>query len=123
MVIISNLLINGVEVKPPQEFSVTLNTIDADSSGRNANGTMVRDIITQKVKIEAKWGPLSSSESSIILKAVKGKFFTINYPDPEEGKQMTKTFYVGDRSAPAYSWNEKFKRVEWSGLSMNFIER
>lgn len=123
MVIISSLLINGVEVKPPQEFSVALNTIDADSSGRNANGTMVRDIITQKVKIEAKWGPLSSTESSAILKAVKGKFFTINYPDPEEGKQMTKTFYVGDRNAPAYSWNEKFKRVEWSNLAMNFIER
>lgn len=119
----SNLLINGVEVKPPQEFTVTLNTIDADSSGRNANGTMVRDIITQKVKIEAKWGPLSSQESSLILKSVKGKFFTLNYPDPEEGTQMTKTFYVGDRSAPAYSWNEKLQRVEWSNLAMNFIER
>lgn len=118
-----NLAINGVTVKPPQDFSVTLNTIDADSSGRNANGTMVRDIITQKVKIEAKWGPLSGAETSTILKAVKGKFFTVNYPDPEIGGQVTKTFYVGDRSAPAYSWNEKFKRAEWENLSMNFIER
>lgn len=117
------LIINGVNVKPPQDFSATLNTIDADSSGRNANGTMVRDIITQKVKIECKWGPLSDSEVSIILKAVKGNFFTIEYPDPEEGKQMTKTFYVGDRTAPAYSWNNKFASAKWSNLSMNFIER
>lgn len=117
------LIINGVNVKPPQEFSATLNTIDADSSGRNANGTMVRDIITQKVKIECKWGPLSDSEVSIILKAVKEKFFTVEYPDPEEGKQMTKTFYVGDRTAPAYSWNNKFASAKWSNLSMNFIER
>ncbi|MDT2782897.1 hypothetical protein P7H41_13185 [Vagococcus fluvialis] len=117
------LMINGVTVKPPQEFSATLNTIDADSSGRNANGTMVRDIITQKVKIECKWGPLSDSEASTILKAVKDKFITINYPDPEIGGQTTKTFYVGDRSAPSYSWNNKFSQAKWQGLSMNFIER
>ena len=118
-----NLKINGVTVKPPQDFNVTYNTIDADSSGRNANGDMVRDIITQKVKLECKWGPLSDLEVSSILKAVKNKFITIEYPDPEEGKQMSKTFYAGDRTAPSYSWNNKFEKAKWNGLSMNFIER
>lgn len=117
------LSIEGVDVKTPKEFSVTLNTIDADSSGRNANGTMTRDVITQKVKIEAKWGPLSDSEASLILKAVKKKFFSMSYPDPELGYMGTKTFYCGDRSLPAYSWNEKFESMKWEGLSMNFIER
>ncbi|MBO0476162.1 hypothetical protein DOK76_03710 [Vagococcus sp. DIV0080] len=119
----SNLLINGVEVKPPQDFNVTYNTIDADSSGRNANGDMVRDVITQKVKLELKWGPLNDSEASNILTAVKKAFFTVNYPDPESGKQETKTFYCGDRSLPAYSWNKKFKQIKWQNLSLNLIER
>lgn len=39
------LQINGVTVKTPKEFSVDISTIDADSSGRNANGEMVRDVI------------------------------------------------------------------------------
>lgn len=116
------LIINGVSVKPPRDFAVGLNTIDSDTSGRNAKGKMKRDIIDQKVKLELKWGPLSDTEISTILKSVKGKFFTVNYPDPEEGKQLTKSFYVGDRTAPAYSWNEKFKSIKWEGLSMNFIE-
>ena len=59
----------------------------------------------------------------VVLKAVKNKFITIEYPDPEEGKQMSKTFYVGDRTAPSYSWNNKFEKAKWNGLSMNFIER
>ncbi|MGO2207452.1 MAG: DUF6711 family protein [Staphylococcus xylosus] len=116
------LIINGVEVKPPQSFSVGLQTIDSDTSGRNAKGTMKRDVITQKVKLELKWGPLSDSEISIILKLVKRDFFTVNYPDPEEGKQMTKSFYVGDRTTPSYSWNDKFKASKWENLSMNFVE-
>lgn len=118
-----NLKINGVAVKPPQEFNVTYNTIDADSSGRNANGDMVRDVITQKVKLECKWGPLSDSEASSILSNMKSSFFTIEYPDAESGKQVTKTFYCGDRSLGAYSWNDKYKQAKWSSLATNFIER
>lgn len=116
------LIINGVEVKPPQSFSVGLQTIDSDTSGRNANGKMIRDIIARKVKLECKWGPLNDAESSTILNAVRGDFFSINYPDPEMGGQAIKRFYVGDRTAPAYSWNDKFKSAKWEGLSMNFVE-
>jgi hypothetical protein len=38
-----------------------------------------------------------------------------------EGGIVTKTFYVGDRSAPAYSWHDKLPK--WEGLTMSFIER
>ena len=46
----AELQFNGVTVKTPKEFSVSISTIDADSSGRNANGEMVRDVIAQKTK-------------------------------------------------------------------------
>ncbi len=118
-----NLKINGVAVKPPQEFSVGLQDIHADSSGRNANGDMVIDIIAAKVKIELKWGPLSDIEISTILKSIDSPFFSIEYPDPKVGGQITKTFYKGDRTTPSYSWNDKFKQVKWNGLVVNFIER
>lgn len=117
------LAIGGTTVNPPKSFSVGLQTIDSDTSGRNASGNMVRDIITEKVKLECEWGPLSDSETSFILKKVKSAFFAVTYPDPEVGGMVTKTFYVGDRSTPSYSWNDKFKEMKWEGLSMNFIEK
>lgn len=36
---------------------------------------------------------------------------------------ITKTMYVGDRTAPAYFYDEKAKEVKWQGLKMNFIEK
>lgn len=117
------LKINGVVVKTPQTFQVGLQTIDSDTSGRSAAGTMKRDIITEKVKIECKWGPLSDLEVSSLLKAMTSAFFSIEYPDPKAGGQVTKTFYVGDRSAPSYSWNDKFKALKWQELTANFIEQ
>lgn len=118
-----NLKINGVVVKAPQKFQVGIQTIDSDTSGRTAAGTMRRDIIDDKVKLECEWGPLSDSEVSIILNSMNGAFFSMEYPDPKVGGQATKTFYVGDRSAPSYSWNDKFKALKWQGLSANFIEQ
>lgn len=117
------LKINGATVKIPRKFQVGYQTIDADSSGRNANGEMVRDIIAQKVKLEIEWGPLDDSTASSLLKAIKGEFFTVDYPDAETGGQITKTFYSGDRSLPTYSWNDKFTKIKWESFSANFIEK
>ncbi|WP_270265206.1 DUF6711 family protein [Lactococcus formosensis] len=117
------LQIEGITVKTPQEFSVDISTIDADSSGRNANGEMVRDVIAQKTKLVIKWGPLSDSEVSDILQRINKPFFNVIYPDPQLGRQRTKTFYAGDSTTPSYSWNDKFKAMKWENLSVNFIEK
>lgn len=113
------LIINGVAVVTPKSFKASISDVDGET-GRNANGDMIRDRVAVKRKLECEWGMLTQSEISTLLSAVTSEFFDVSYPDPQLG-QTTKTFYVGDRSAPAYSWNEKLK--PWSGLSMNFIER
>lgn len=111
-----------MQVKTPQEFSVGIQDIDGES-GRNAQGNMVRDRIAVKAKLDCKWGPLSDSEISAVLTAVKSAFFDVTYPDPEVGGQSTKRFYVGDRTMPSYSWNDKFSSAKWESLSMNFVEQ
>ena len=115
----SNLIINGVSVVPPKSFQVGVQDVDGET-GRNANGDMVRDRIATKRKLEIEWGMLTQSECSAILSAVSPVFFNVSYPDPISG-QSTRTFYVGDRTAPAYSFTNKFK--PWSGLKFNLIER
>lgn len=115
----ARLIINGVAVKPPQKFQVGIQDIDGET-GRNANGDMVRDRIAVKRKLDCEWGMLTQEEMSQLLNAVAPEFFTVSYPDPMSG-QTTKTFYVGDRTAPSYSFTEKFK--PWSGAKFNLIER
>lgn len=114
-----SLVINGVTVVAPKSFKASISDVDGET-GRNASGDMIRDRVAVKRKLECEWGLLSQSEIQTLLNAVTSEFFEISYPDPQLG-QITRTFYVGDRSAPAYSWADKLK--PWSGLSMNFIER
>ena len=114
------LTISGVDVKNPSVFQVEITDIDKESE-RNANGTMQRTRVATKRKLIVEWGPLSNSEISKILKAVKDVFFTVKYPDPEEGKIITKTFYTGDRTAPVLRVRNGVPM--WEGLSTNLVER
>lgn len=113
------LVINGVTVVTPKSMSVSISDVDGDT-GRNANGTIVRDRVAVKRKIECEWGMLTQEEIQVILNTVSPVFFSVKYIDPKDG-EITKTMYVGDRTTPVYNFNNEFKR--WSSLKMNFIEK
>ena len=111
--------INGVAIATPKIYEATVSDLDGESN-RNAAGQLIRDRIAVKRKLNLEWGPLSQSEIALILNAVSGVFFTVTFPDPQLGI-ITKTMYVGDRTAPAYQYiNEE---VKWSGLKLNLIEK
>lgn len=114
------LKINGVAIATPKVFKVRLHDIDGETY-RNAKGELMRDRIGTKRKLECEWPPLNMIQISTLLKAVKDEFFVVEYPDPYEGTTVTKTFYVGDRTAPMLM--QKDGQILWEGLSMNFIER
>lgn len=113
--------INGVDIATPKTYDATVNDLDGESN-RNANGELIRDRIAVKRKLNLEWGPLTQSQISTLLNAVSSVFFTVTFPDPQLGI-ATKTMYVGDRTAPAYFYDEKAKEVKWRGLKMNFIEK
>lgn len=111
--------INGVAIATPKIYEATVSDLDGESN-RNAAGQLIRDRIAVKRKLNLEWGPLSQSEIAPILNAVSGVFFTVTFPDPQLGI-ITKTMYVGDRTAPSYQYiNEE---VKWSGLKLNLIEK
>ena len=113
------LSINGVAIATPKTFEATVSDLDGESN-RNANGELIRDRIAVKRKLNLEWGPLSQSEIQTLLNAVSSVFFTVTFPDPQSGV-ITKTMYVGDRTAPAYQYIDG--EVKWQGLKMNFIEK
>jgi hypothetical protein len=97
-----NLKANNIPlVASPSEFEVTyLDLDDADSSVRTADGTLNRDRIAVKRQIKIGWNALTIVQLSQILKAMKDVFFDFTFPDPMEGKYITRKMYVGDRPTP-----------------------
>lgn len=118
----AELLLNGKEVKTPKTFSAVVQDIDGNST-RDASGNMHRDRITVKRKLSIAWGPLNNNEIATIMQAVSGVFFKVTYPDPQTGAQATASFYVGDRTAAAYSWSDTFSAMMWQNLSFDLIEQ
>lgn len=111
--------INGVTIKTPKSLQVDINDVDGEAY-RNARGKMIRDRIAVKRKLNCEWSALTTAEISTLLSAVSATSFTVTYLDAQTGSEQTKTFYVGDRSAPVYRLVNG--KELWTGLTMNFIE-
>lgn len=115
--------INGVDLAAtPSSFQVTvLDLDDGEASVRTADGTMNRDRITVKRKIDMTWGPTNRVDTAAILQAIQNEFFECTYPDPMTGQWETKTFYVGDRVAPFAVM--RGSEIYWTGLKLTLTER
>ena len=107
-------------------FSVAIQDVDSASTGRGADGNMIRDRVGVKAKIFLKFPPLSASEMEALMDAVSDVSFTVKYPDPRTGTTSTGTFYVGDRTAPIYRIDETKASIGqgilWENVSFNLIE-
>ena len=103
-------------------FSVSIQDVDSASTGRGADGNMIRDRVAIKRKINLKFPPLTQAEMSKLLTAVSPVSFTVECVDPQESDgTYSGTFYVGDRSAPIYKTNSTGVDL-WESVSFNLIE-
>lgn len=111
----------------PKEMSVIVQDIDAATTTRSADGTMLRDRVcggeTAKRKIEIEWAGLDARKVSMILQSIGGEFFKVRYPDTYTGTERTAIFYVGDRTAEMYGYNLHGNGTVWKSLRANFIEK
>lgn len=111
----------------PAVLTVLLQDIDAASTTRSANGTMLRDRVvggaSAKRKLEIQWPPVNSEKASLILQALRGEFFYVKYPDPYTGGDRTAQFYAGDRSVPMYNYNLHGNGILWENIKVNLIEK
>jgi len=111
----------------PKILTVLLQDIDASTTTRSADGTMLRDRVvggaTAKRKLEVEWPPVNSDKASTILQAIKDEFFYLKYPDPYTGTDRVAQFYAGDRSVPMYNYNLHGNGILWEKIKVNFIEK
>lgn len=113
--------INSINVAQPTQLQVVISDLDNESARDPVTAQMYRDRIATKRKLNCQWGLLTSAEIAQILREISNVFFNVTYTDPLENKEVTRTFYAGDRTS-AVSLVIRGETL-WSGFSCNFIER
>ena len=119
-------IVNGVDFTPYLAFQgleYQLSDIDDTDTRRMMDGTMRRGKIADKDKWKLKFRPnLTTSEISNVWAAVTHQYVTVQYLSPRTASIVTKTMYVGDRTA-AHFIERNDGTVLWKDLSFSLIER
>lgn len=111
--------INGITIPTPSDYKLSIQ--DISKAERNANGDMIIERIATKRKLELSWVHLSQEELQQLLQLVAPIFFTVSYPDPQDGTTRTGTFYCGDRSTGALDYRNG--QIRWRDIKFNLVER
>lgn len=115
------MVVNGVDFMPYlQDFSVTIEDLDSDSTVRNAEGTLSRDRVAVKQKIALIFKALSEEELSIVLSAVAPVSIDVKYTNPSTNSTRTGEFYVGPRNTGNIS--PTLLGVRHVGVTFNLVE-
>lgn len=113
------LKINGVTMPTPTTLQWGIETID--KAERNANGTMIKERIATKRKLEMSWSYLNASQLSQLLTAVSSNFFSVTYLDPMLNAQRTADFYAGAQTVEAMDYVGGV--IRHKNIKFNVIER
>ena len=113
--------IDGVALPCPSEFTWGIQSVSAGESGRTDDALMHVNLVARKRKLQLAWVGKNWQETAQILQAVNPEYFEVTYPDMLSGQEETRTFYVGDRTAPVRFWWVDRKMIE--KISFNLIER
>jgi hypothetical protein len=105
----------------PSSLQWSLQDVSAGDAGRTQSGLMYKQRITQKRKLALSWQGVSQTLAASILTAFNNEYIKVVYPDAMAGANQTRTFYVGDRSAPVYMYTANKKLYQ--NISFDIIER
>ncbi len=75
----------------------SIQDIDYDA-GRAADGTMQRNRVARKRKVNVTWPPMSKANVSKVLSSMTAESFTVTAWDFEANGYVTMNAYVGDRT-------------------------
>lgn len=116
--------LNGVSVIDPSSLKWGLSDISASDAGRDEQTIMHKMLLGQKRQYELAWNMISPEDASTILKAINAKeTFECTLWDAMENQMQTRTYYVGDRSAPMQQWIPDRKDGKlFNQLSFTLIE-
>lgn len=115
------LWVDGVECPCPSTFEWGMIDVSDTDSGRTLDTIMHKNRVGQKRQIKLSWNGTDASTTAKILQMFNPEYISVKYFDAMAGGYETRTFYVGDRSAPVKIWTVNNKRYE--SVSFNIIEQ
>lgn len=113
------LKVNGVYIPDPSKLQWGIQSVSKSDAGRDMKGKMHVNLVTRKRKLELEWAGVDFATTAEILNAVNPETFKVTYWDAQKNRNITKTFYVGDRSSMVHSYVEGQRRND---VSFNIIE-
>ena len=118
------VVLNGVSVIDPSELTWGLSDVSASDAGRDEAITMHKMRVGQKRQYSIAWAMIDPLNASKILKAVNElEEFECTLWDAMDAEYQTRTYYVGDRSAPMQQWMpDRVDGQLFSKLSFTLIE-
>lgn len=114
-------MINGSDVSHlVKTMRIGYETLVADTSGRNANGDSVIDIINRKVKVYVGFRSMDKSDMTLLLSAIQDYIVNVTYRDPKTNSNKTISCYTGTPEPDYYCiLNGK---VMYREMDLNFIQ-
>lgn len=110
----------GENIKFPTNVSWGFQDVASAESGRTLSAKMNKEVVAVKRTLSCSWSCMTDAEASDLLGKVKNRTYgALNYPDPFEGTNITKTFYTSDAKADMktiedneFIWDVSFEFIE-----------
>lgn len=119
------LEIDGVDIVPYiafQGFDWQRSDVDGEGAGRMLDGTLVRNRMATKIRLDITCRPLTGTEASLVLTAIMPEWVTVKYYDPQKGSIVTKTMYSNNNPA-SYLIMQRDGTELWGGITFPLIEQ
>ena len=116
----ADFTINGRAIKNPSSFK--LERYNVTNMERIANGDMVGDLLSKKIKLYFTYEAITAGELDNILEAIwehNQLFFPVTYN--YQGVMKSATVYVG--SIPSDLHSAKSKEWVWKNVTFNLIQK
>ena len=97
------------------------NDVDGPNAGRNMVGSMVRDRVSIKIRLDIKCRPLTGAEHQLVLNLLMPEFVTVMYDDPMYGR-VTKIMYANNNSSE-FCIKKSDKLEYWHNVTFPLIEK
>lgn len=96
------------------------NDVDGPNAGRNLSGTMIRDRIATKIRLDVSCRPLTDTEHRTLLNLLLPESVTVNYEDPMLGT-ISKVMYANNHNSE-YLFGDEKGAEWWHNVSFPLIE-
>lgn len=115
------LKINGIDLTPyiqQKGIKWQRNDLDGSNAGRTMDGTMHRERVTSKVRLDITCLPLTSEDASVVLNTIYPEYVEVEYVDPMYGHSI-RTMYSNNTPATFIDTATDL----WEGITFPLIER